>query len=303
MKFVVVALFIIGYLTVGAWVYRRYFLQLEQRKRRVYAGAVTACGLLLAGGSIYAALPSALDVPELLRKVSSSWEKELLGLNVAGGGLRFSRVDHSVEPDVWSTAQSLMAVMVRRQMPLSETDAKQIREHLNFIDRVRLPQAEGWGYKGFHDWGVTEIAAWVVLAYLGSMQPDIVNAVWGGDAEIAFKRVAQYLRLLQRRQLTNGGWAPISQNDNIRFARTYSTTMALWAFIEAKKHPEIRKRIDTKYDDAIKGGIRWLLAKYDGRLESWVPNPERERQRKLSRTYRSSALRVRKKPSGIQFFA
>jgi hypothetical protein len=175
-------------------------------------------------------------------------------------------------------AQSLVAVQTSSRVLLSETDPKQVREHLDYIERVLLPNEEGWGYMNAYDWGVTEIAGWVVLAYLASTQPNVIDLVWGGDSEIAFQRITRDLRLLLRRQLTNGAWAPINQSDNPGYARTYSTTMALWALIEAKKHPEIGKRTGTAYNEAIKGGIRWLLARYDNQREGWVPNPERTKQ-------------------------
>jgi len=126
--------------------------------------------------------------------------------------------------------------------------------------------------------GVTEIAGWVALAYLESTQVDTIDLVWGNDSENAFQRLDRYLRLLKSRQLANGGWAPISQKDNEKFGRTYSTTMALWALIEAKKHPEMGKRIGKAYDEAIVGGIRWLLTRYKDEVKSWVPNPDRPRQ-------------------------
>lgn len=278
MKFAVAALFILGYLAVAVWVYRRYLLQLENRKRRRWAGAVTACGLLLAGCSIYTALPPAPDILALLDKETSLWDRVLLGLNVEGGGLKVSKVDPSAPRQVWSTAQGLIGIMVNGSTGLTTTDAEQIREHLEYIEKVRLPNEEGWGYFEQIDWGVTEIAGWVVLAYLASTQAKTVNVVWGNDSEKAFQRLGHYLKLLQSRQLTNGGWAPISQKDNAKFARTYSTTMALWAFIEAKKHPEMGRRLGNAYDTAIGGGIRWLLPRYHDQLNSWVPNPERPRQ-------------------------
>jgi hypothetical protein len=128
------------------------------------------------------------------------------------------------------------------------------------------------------DWGVTEIASWVALAQLASTHKDVVDAVWGSDSALAFERIDRDLRLLKQRQIANGGWAPIRQNDNAKFARTYSTVMALWAMIEAKKHPELSKRIGTSYDEGIRGGIRWSLARYDNERRSWVPNPERAKQ-------------------------
>ena len=78
--------------------------------------------------------------------------------------------------------------------------------------------------------------------------------------------------------MTNGGWAPIGQIDNEKFGRTYSTVMALWALIEARKSSQLIEIMDTRYDDNIKGGIRWLLSNYNYDLRSWVPNPERAKQ-------------------------
>jgi TIR domain len=279
MKFAVAALFIVGYFTLAVWVYRRYLRQVENLKRRLWgAGAVTACGLLLAGGSIFAAIPPKPNVLAFLDKETSLWDRVLLDLHVKGGGLKTSKFDPSAEPQVWSTAQALTGILVNGPTGLTKTDGEQIREHLEYIENARLPKEEGWGYFQQMEWGVTEIAGWVVLAYLASTQPNTVGLVWGNNSEIAFRRLASYLELLKSRQLTNGGWAPISQKDNEKFARTYSTTMALWALIEAKKHPEMGRRIGTDYNDAIKRGIQWLLEKYGKEVNSWVPNPERPRQ-------------------------
>jgi hypothetical protein len=68
-------------------------------------------------------------------------------------------------------------------------DAKEIREHLDYIDRLRLPNDEGWGYMEPIDWGVTEIASWVALAHLASTHKDVVDAVWGSDSALAFERI------------------------------------------------------------------------------------------------------------------
>lgn len=278
MTFFVGGLFIVGYLSLALWIYKRYVSTLEQRRRYLYSSFLAICGLLLAAASIFAAIPSVPDVRELLRKESVTLEKELLELGVEGGGLRYNRLDHSVQPQTWLTAQSLTAVLSGRKDPLSDVDAKHIREHLDFIDRVRLQSDEGWGYMEQIDWGVTEIAGWVALAYVASAQPGIVDVVWGRDSTVAYSRLTRDLRLLQQRQMKDGSWAPVKQTDNAKFARTYSTVMALWALVEASKHPEIRKRTGITFDDSIKGGIQWLLANYDKGLGGWSPNPGRARQ-------------------------
>jgi hypothetical protein len=284
MKFAVTVLFIVGYFTLAVWIYHRYLRQLENPKpRRWGAGAVAACGLLLAGGSIFAGIPPKPNVFVFLSKEANLWDRALLDLNVKGGGLKTSKFDPSAEPQVWSTAQALTGIMINGATGLTETDGEQIREHLEYIEEARIKkdikkEEEGWGYFQQMNWGVTEIAGWVVLAYLASTKANIVDLVWRNDSEKAFQRIALYLELLKNRQLTNGGWTPISRKDNEKFARTYSTTMALWALIEAKKHPEMGRRIGTDYSKAIGSGIRWLLAKYDKEVNSWVPNPERSWQ-------------------------
>ena len=131
MKFAVAALFIVGYFTLAVWVYRRYLRQLENLKRRLWgAGAVTACGLLLAGGSIFAAIPPKPNILVFLDKEASLWDRVLLELNVKGGGLKTSKFDPSAEPQVWSTAQALTGILVNGPTGLRETDGEQIRRTL-----------------------------------------------------------------------------------------------------------------------------------------------------------------------------
>ena len=44
--------------------------------------------------------------------------------------------------------------------------ASKLGEHLEYIEKARLPKEEGWGYFQQMEWGVTEIAAWVVWLIL-----------------------------------------------------------------------------------------------------------------------------------------
>jgi hypothetical protein len=278
MSILVVVFFIIGYMGLGFWVYQRFLCKLSLTHRRRYLTAMATGGLLLAGGSIFAALPPAPDMKEMLEAESGAWSKELLELHSEEGGIRYNRLDPSVEAQAWATAQVIWAVLSTRSMPISNSEAKILRAHLDYLEQVRLTGNEGWGYVATIDWGVTEIAAWVTLANLSSLRKAASEPIWGKDIAVAVSRIERDLDLLTQRQIASGGWAPIKQNDNPAYSRTYSSLMALWAIIEAKNSPIIAERIGKKYDNSIRDGIRWLLGSYNRERQTWVPNPERKQQ-------------------------
>jgi hypothetical protein len=137
---------------------------------------------------------------------------------------------------------------------------------------------DGWGYMEAVPWGVTEIIGWVILAYVESMKSPGAENIWTADhRSVGHERVAEYANLLFKRQMNDGAWAPISQNDNPTYARTYSTVIALWALLEIWREPEIKARMPAgKLRTAIKHAITWLLSTYMIDVASWVPNPRRE---------------------------
>lgn len=276
--FFLVISFVAGYVALAIWFYRRYLSRVTlPRQRRIYTSAAVLLTMLLAAGSIYAALPPKPDLQILLVNAASSMRRELLETGAAGGGVRTNRVDHSSMTQVWTSAQSLMAILASKE-PLSVEDAAQVRKHLEFIERVRLPGDEGWGYVEDATIGITEINAWVVLAELRATEPELIDRIWGADAGTAVQRVQRDLKMLASRQMDNGGWAPVNSTANPTWARTYSTTMALWALVEASKRTDIRRLGPIDYGEAVKGGIRWLLTHYSDEEQSWVPNPARLKQ-------------------------
>lgn len=279
MSILVVGFFLIGYMGLGFWMYQRFLRQLSLTYRRRYLTAMVTGGLFLAGGSIFAALPPTPEVKEMLRAESESWSKELLELHSEEGGIRYNRLDPSVEAQAWATAQVIWAVLSTRSTQISSSEAKNVRAHLDYLEHVRLNGNEGWGYVASMDWGVTEIAAWVTLANLSSLGKTVSEPIWGQDITLAVSRIERDLNLLTQRQIANGGWSPIKQSDNPAYSRTYSSLMALWAIVEAKNNPIIAERIGNKYDQSIRDGIRWLLSNYNQENQSWVPNPERKHQK------------------------
>jgi hypothetical protein len=89
--------------------------------------------------------------------------------------------------------------------------------------------------------------------------------------------IERELALASRRQFANGGFSPTRRTDNQNHARTYSTIMALWLLIEARKNEAIPSTRARAYDDKIRKGIGWLAnahkTKQNG-VGGWWPTPE-----------------------------
>jgi hypothetical protein len=271
-------LFLVGYMFGGLWVYKRWAGSLSLAPRRLLAVMGVLIGLLLTIGTSYLAFPSVPDIHGSLGETADAWKTELLALEVQGGGLRTSQSDPEAPPQVWSTAQTLDAILAR-PVALSPEDAKRIREDFEFIERERLPGNEGWGYVRNVDWGVTEIAAWVALAYAASLEPHAGSLIWGADyPQLPRQRLSREIELVLQRQSPSGGWPPVNKAHSTRDNRTYSTVMAVWALAEARRWGAFDERSVSVGDVAIEKGIRWLLSTYAVELQSWVPNPGRPAQ-------------------------
>jgi hypothetical protein len=120
---------------------------------------------------------------------------------------------------------------------------------------------------------VTEIAAWVTLAYVHALE---VHNVWSEEERILLANSIRHdLSRIAARQnkstdsVRHGGISPIQ---DVRFPRTYSTIMALWAMLEAREGGVIGK----EHDEDIVRALRWLLDRKH--VAGWVPNPLRQGQ-------------------------
>lgn len=282
--------FLVAYMLGGLWVYRRYGARLSIDRRRLLAGVGLVAGPVLAIATSWFAIPGLPDVHKPLQDASNAWRTQLLALQVSEsadprtgtppplhGGLRTSRADAASPPQVWSTAQSLVAIL-NQPRELTPAEAQQVRSAFMYIDRERLPGREGYGYMGpeqGYDWGVTEISAWVALAYAASLAPRFRDTIWkpGDDPR---GKLAREIDLLLGRRSVSGGWPPIADTERRQDNRTYSTVMAVWALVEARALADGSSV--APYGDAIDGGVRWLLATYAVDAQSWVPNPARPGQ-------------------------
>ena len=143
--------------------------------------------------------------------------------------------------------------------PTNLLTARAFREYFDPVES--RPPIEGWGYFEQMDWGVTEVAAWVALAHMRSLDP-VSPAVWltEREREESKQRIRWIINLLERRQMQSGGFIPISGADEPDYARTYSTIMAVWAMDEALSCPvEIFSAEKTKsIREALERGLAWL---------------------------------------------
>jgi class 3 adenylate cyclase len=212
----------------------------------------------------------------LFQKKTDSWVDSLFAAQAADGGLKAyaSAPDKTVQ--AWATAQALVAVFATKKD--CAPNASKIKAAFDYIEKKRRTNpAGGWNYyDNASPFTITEINAWVAIAYIRSLEP--TSGVWNPqERQDVLKRIVRELDEIGKRQDDAGGWRPIRDTGN-DYARTYSTIMALWAMSEAKLSADAGSAIGGKYDESIRKGTNWLLRTYN-EGQGWVPNPIRSGQK------------------------
>lgn len=210
----------------------------------------------------------------LLQKRLVPWVDRVFISQAENGGIKVNALDPSSKPQVWTTAQCIKGVLAS-QISIDKY-APQIKSAFDYIERARRDEPEeGWGIFEEREKTVTEIAGWVTLAYVESVESK--TAIWNSsELPDVLNRIQRDLDHIIQRQREDGGWRPIVE-DHPGFTRTYSTIIALWSLVEARRSSVIYKVIGSRYDTNIREGIMWLLSHYDESL-GWVPNPNRGHQ-------------------------
>lgn len=228
----------------------------------------------------FARLATALrSTAALGREVDQAWVRHRVELIVASqddvsGGFRNQvfRSDAPARPQSWSTAQCLVALSQLEELGrlLAPIEAA-----CDYLESTRKP-GRGWGYDLVEDeTAVTEVGAWVALAYLSLLEhPEVKQRAPRLAADLT-NRVERGLDAVPALQNPAGGWSPVSGVER-RNQRTYSTMMALWALIKAR-HNEATAAMADRYEGTVRRSIRWLLSSFDPRI-GWVPNPDRRPQ-------------------------
>jgi hypothetical protein len=223
--------------------------------------------------------PTPRPISEILPKLKNKmepWIDRVFTAQAPNGGIKETPSARVETTSSWTTAQCLMAVLSAQGN--IEKYTPNIKAAFSFIESIRHPAPEeGWNYYGDADtFTVTEISSWVALAYTASIESR--TKIWSEDEQKEIlNRIDRELNQVVSRQDGSGGWSPIIDKEP-RFTRTYSTIMALWCLIEAKRSPIISARIGNTYDDAIYNGINWLLSgRYIAKV-GWLQNPNRPGQ-------------------------
>lgn len=284
LRYFVIVLLLIGYTLVLYFLYKRFIAPMASRRRVVFGGLILVVVGALFAFNVYALPPA----PTTLGMIPiSDWSHRIAQSQAQNGGI-FAKVgDASFPTQVWTTAQALTG-MIADQKDLDDKKIAVIKSGFDYIEKARRPGSnlpddydEGWGLFEGHKRSVTEIAGWVTVAYINSLESKV--RIWDDSQRFAIRdRIKRDLQMIVQRQGSDGGWRPIS-HDGPGFTRTYSTAIALWSLIEARRSDFVHAGIPN-YDLNIGNGVKWLLKYYtintrDGEALGWVPNPNRGGQR------------------------
>lgn len=279
MVVVVTIVFLIGYALIFYWLYQRIIIHKQGLMKVIFAIVIVLIVTATCVANIYL-LPSRPKPESVLGHEVNRWANRILLGQAENGGIRTNVLDSSTETQVWTTAQCLKSALS------VGSDAEKIKKAFNYIETARHPRAnkieeEGWGLFEQTEHTVTEVAGWVVLAYVASIESQ--PRVWS-ESELPeiLNRIERDINHIVMRQEQTGGWRPISEeapSGRPAFTRTYSSVISLWALVEARRSPIVFARIGARYDNNVIRGITWLLSSYDQRLSCWVPNPNRSFQK------------------------
>ena len=210
----------------------------------------------------------------LFARKADAWTKTIFSVQGQNGGIHEITAGEDTA-QVWSTAQCLAAVLATHKDVTQYSD--RIKKGFTFIENNRRPNpSPGWNYYGnASPFTVTEIAGWVVVAEM--LAVDTKSPIFNEtERQQMVARIARDLDEIVQRQDKQGGWRPI-RDDKPGYIRTYSSAIALWSLIEARRSPAVFASIGTRYDENIRRGINWLLLAHKNG-QGWVPNPNRPGQ-------------------------
>jgi hypothetical protein len=289
LRYIVIAILLIGYGFILYLLYKRFVVTLPL-SRRIFYGTLAVVGAATIFSLNVYLLPLQPEAKVLIP--TKDWSDRIAKSQAPSGGIREKADDPSFPTQVWTTAQALTGVLAD-QKDLDDTKARVIKTAFGYIENARHPAPvdtkltdydEGWGLFEKSKKSTTEIAGWVTLANIASLESKA--KVWNPtEIPIIVQRIQRDLALIVERQGGDGGWRPIKE-DGPKFTRTYSTAIALWSLIEARRSKLVHEVVGNTYDPNIQNGIDWLLKNYttvkvDGKDQKlgWVPNPNRGGQR------------------------
>lgn len=213
------------------------------------------------------------DVLVVFERKKQAWAERIFATQAPSGGIKSSPSDRDITHQAWATAQCMVGVL--ESGAKIDEYAPRIRRAFEYIEAERrTTPTEGWNlYDDENDiYTITEIAGWVTVAYIKSI--NATPAVWPESEQAQIlARIERDLSSIVKRQDADGGFRPIIDEDP-DFSRTYSTVIGLWAMLEARTSPTVQARVSGRYDENIRRAINWLMRTYKEK-QGWVQNPNR----------------------------
>jgi hypothetical protein len=198
------------------------------------------------------------------------------------GGFRAWVNDRTSRPQVWSSAQAMLAIL----QATGSQHAIALRQAWSYIES-QWQDAEqfGWTYFGTSDETVTEIACWVLLSCVSSVD----KGIWDKASleTRVFPFIDKIVRHIVDRQDSSGGFCPLSTTSSPN-TRTYSTALAVWALSSVLCNSETAGLLEPT---AVRAGVQWLLLHFDSR-NGWLPNPNRRCQNRRSHGLHAQVMYV-----------
>lgn len=288
--------------------------KIRRRKKQsllLPVGATAALAVIGVIAAFFLLRPSSPSVPEKparpeseftaqLQRKTDNWTASLFSAQAPDGGFKASPAAADASVQAWATAQGLTAIAATGND--LDGDIPKIKNAFAYIEKKRRKSpAEGWNYyDNANPFTVTEINAWVALAYIKSL--DSKTPIWSeSERSDIVKRIIRELDEISLRQDTTGGWRPI-RDAGPDFTRTYSTVIALWSLIEARLSPSVSEQIGTRFDERIRNGTNWLLRSHREK-QGWAPNPSRGGQKDLFDGLTAQTLFVLSRETNIPQFS
>lgn len=213
------------------------------------------------------------DFTSLFARKKDAWVERIFTSQAPSGGIKASPSDRDITHQAWATAQCLVAAL-EADAPV-EAYGPRIKRAFEYIESERRTSpTEGWSLYGHEKdiYTLTEIGAWVAIAKIRSI--DAKTPIWSDtERQRVLAEIDRELSAIVKRQDSDGGFRPIVDEDP-EYSRTYSTVMALWSLLDARRSPAIFGRIGTRHDENIRRAINWLMRTYKEK-QGWVQNPNR----------------------------
>jgi hypothetical protein len=253
-----IAVVVVGNILLARYLYRRFAARQLERYRLMTISLIAIIVTTILCYNLYAAFTLRPD----LKRVKMELETELLSAQPDGDhfGFRTTVDNQSTGQDAWTTAQAVVALLSTDETQ----NSKQIRSALHFLQSNKNSRGPSGWVEDPDPTSTpvirTEISSWAIIAHLRSLRS---SKVWDPGEETQISAlVSSYVdELIAWQNSATGAWSSLPLQD-VKYDRTYPTTMAVWALTEVCLTTKIDKHEQDRAAEALKSGLIWLINSY-----------------------------------------